>query len=127
MGRLSRRSKGTGGGLHTHNEETVETISRICGILLMLHPAIFSYFSAFNRSAFGERAKKVQLSAEAFGSKCLLFSAPELCSADFMEELALQINVSKRSLGGHSLPQEFEDGEHPILYLSRKLGSKNMC
>jgi hypothetical protein len=57
--------------------------------------------------------------------KKLLVSAPILRLPDFNRPFILQTDASLRQVGA-VLSQNFDDGEHPILYLSRRL-TKSEC
>ena len=52
--------------------------------------------------------------------KAMLQSSPVLQAPDITKKLKLQVDTSERGLGA-VLCQEDEDGEHPVVYCSRKL------
>ena len=54
--------------------------------------------------------------------KLALTKAPVLAKPDFTREFAVQCDASNEAIGA-VLTQEFEDGEHPIVYVHRVLTS----
>ena len=58
-------------------------------------------------------------------AKEALTNKPVLRNPDYSREFILQIDASSRGIGA-VLSQDFDDGEHPIVYMSRKLLPREM-